>query len=413
MRTTGTTKVEDKIYSVNQMKSLATWKINKSLESMAFNMKILVYQTAPDLMDILDVNNNKIFLEPLLFGYFNNLESKKNISITQVLYGYIKENKRPPSIKIFFDQNSAYLPNLGTIKLLNDKKTETANLIYENSQFRITGVEGESLSFYLHPLLLIDGFEIIMVKHSFFDKYFHQLSSQVDFDLLEIEKITNFQINNVKRAISLIEKYCPEFYRIAKLTNFKMLLFDYPSINSFATKDLFGMIFLSSSYINTISSYIDDLVHQWAHNILNALIFDLSKYFKIDVERTPIAPYSNIVNDHRDIYGTFHGLFTVAQRTSCFKAIYFNEKELNLDERQELIARYCDQQRRFRNSLQNLPIEKIYTKKGMVLYYELDQMAFNCLEVIDDLLQKADFSNQVSRFSYVRFCENNNFLNII
>ena len=408
----GTEKIMDEPFlAIAQMHSIKAGKVKKGLQEAAHNNKILVYKTDPDLIELLDINNDRIFLEPLLFGYFNNLESDRKISLAQILYGYIKSHQRPSELKILFTKNRAYLPNLGTIELSTTKNIEIATLLHTEGTYQLVNEDNENIAFQLSKIAKAGEFEIIKNNHPFFYKFFKQANPEVDLPVIEgvdTDRIATALISHVERAIEIIKSNCPVFYQIAALANSKILLFDCEQINSFATKSLQGLVFLSSSYQSSgVSFYIDDLIHQWSHNILNILVFDSPAYFKVDIERLPFAPYSTDPNEKRDIFNTFHGLLTTSLRAGCFREIVLKDNNLCVDERQELMARYIDQDRRYKNGLKSIPLKELFTSKGCQLFHELDQLAFNCLGEIREQIERADFSNQVSRFSFTKFCEIN------
>src|SRR4051812_46967500 len=78
-------------------------------------IKLLIYKENPSLLEKVDFEDDNIFLEPLLFAYFNG--KKDNLfapeMLTEIMQGYFfkKENVL---LKASFDKNGiAFLPNLG------------------------------------------------------------------------------------------------------------------------------------------------------------------------------------------------------------------------------------------------------------------------------------------------------------
>ena len=62
-------------------------------DSISETTKILVYKENPKLFQKLDFENENIFLEPLLFTYFNP-NSDHSFSLEQILFGYIEDSKK-------------------------------------------------------------------------------------------------------------------------------------------------------------------------------------------------------------------------------------------------------------------------------------------------------------------------------
>ena len=110
-------------------------------------IKILVYKENPSLIEKIDFDNDNIFLEPLLFAYFNS--KKDNLFTTQILteiiQGYFVA-KEPLLTQESINKNGiAYIPNLGYF----DKNKER-----------------------IEDILKIDNFEIIKEIHPTLENYF-------------------------------------------------------------------------------------------------------------------------------------------------------------------------------------------------------------------------------------------------
>jgi hypothetical protein len=81
-------------------------------------VKGMVKSLAPNVFDLLDVDNQDVFLEPLLFAYLNeNAHSAARNSqypIEQILFGYITEERRPQHISVLSDNDGiVYVPLVG------------------------------------------------------------------------------------------------------------------------------------------------------------------------------------------------------------------------------------------------------------------------------------------------------------
>ena len=93
-------------------------QINKSQHEIINVIKLLLYKKDMNLMEKVDINNDKVFLEPLLFSYFNNKKEKSFSKelLSEILQGYFLE-KKPIRVKHSFNRNGiAYIPNIGYFK---------------------------------------------------------------------------------------------------------------------------------------------------------------------------------------------------------------------------------------------------------------------------------------------------------
>jgi hypothetical protein len=83
--------------------------------SIINTIKLLIYKENPPLLDKIDFEDDNIFLEPLLFAYFNR--KKDNLFPTELLYeimqGYVVKKESFLLTESFNKAGVAYVPNLG------------------------------------------------------------------------------------------------------------------------------------------------------------------------------------------------------------------------------------------------------------------------------------------------------------
>jgi hypothetical protein len=96
--------------------SLVAEKMEGGQGILADAIKTLIFQRNPDFFERLDFNNDFIFLEPLLFAWFND-PAPVHVSLEQLLIGYIADEKKPNELQVHSDENGIiYLPNMGYLK---------------------------------------------------------------------------------------------------------------------------------------------------------------------------------------------------------------------------------------------------------------------------------------------------------
>jgi hypothetical protein len=379
-------------------------RLQQKVKELAYTMKLLTYRTCPTLVEQLDINEDRIFLDPLLFAYFNNPVTCYLPTIEQLLYGYLHPTKRLMPIPIVFDPHQiTYVSNIGYFVVRAALKMEPYFLQQVDNQYIIKSKSGEPIAFDFLPPLYAEGFEVFRFNHPLAFHFLEQLSEHpLKYAQIEVNEITDLKLETVQSVIRILQERFPDFYKNVKDTNFRFMIFNHEPINSFVIKRFHGAIFMNANPKSSAAFFIDDLVHQWSHNILNTFITHLPDYFKLDVENEIMAQHTGQSYDDRTIYGAFHGLFTVAQRVACFRNLY-KCNHLEVAEQKEVLARFCDQQRRFNTGLEQLNLDAVYTSKGKQLYRHLVKMTEDGLQEIAPLLSKVHFSNQVSRFSYEKF----------
>jgi len=343
-------------------------------------IKILLYKEDSKVLENLDFDNDNIFLEPLLFSYFNAKADNLSLEINleEILQGYFIE-KEPIKIENSYNKNDiAYIPEVGYFK--KGQKTP-----YE-------------------PILKIGDFEILKEVHPTQEIYFvetykgHTTNSNPTYN-----SIWAAHYKELDRAIGIIKKYLPDYYGQLKFANKKIFLHDNPKIINFTSKETLGMLYFYVIGNNNIVYYIEELIHQGSHNYLHYIVHDRKQYFKIDVDHTIMRDLTKKQWDYRSVFSAFHGLFTVTQRVVYFDKL-LDQNVFTGREKHELLGRLADQFPRFRTGLQFLDLTKVYTDKGANFYRDLDKKCASILKKYEKLKDEFDLSNRDVDFRYNDFC---------
>ena len=378
---------------------------------LAEKIKILVYNEDPELFGLLDFNDDSIFLEPFLFGYFTSPKVRE-VTLRQLLFGYLPDKRKFDATPVFADKKGViYLPNVGYV--CTALSNEQAMLRYDKAgnDIRIEQKD-QKIAHTLTYLLTLDGttFEVLLNDHPFFADYLAEWNDDLkDFEEIsaeaEIEETSLQFLSQIKEALSILRQLCPEQFEQYLACTQKIVIFNNPKIRNFAVRNMHGCIFISARQGQSPIFFLEEIVHQCSHNAFNAITFDLSKHFLVDPE-TPLIQYSQVHGEFRSIYSALHGLYTVATRLEVF------DHCINLTSgliRHEVIGRFADLRRRFRNGLEKLPLNEIFTSHGRCTYQLLDQY---CAEIFDKrhyLIDKFNYSNQKSGFDFQKFCELNRY----
>ena len=117
-------------------------------------LQILLYKENPSLLEKINFEDDNIFLEPLLFAYFNskkdNLFSKD--LLTEIMQGYFVKKEPLLLNESFNNDEIAYLPNLGYFDKQNNK---------------------------VDDILKIDAFEILKHKHPLLESIFMSFTKTI------------------------------------------------------------------------------------------------------------------------------------------------------------------------------------------------------------------------------------------
>ncbi len=358
---------------------------NNQKEIIINSIKILIYKEFRKAFDKIDFENDDIYLEPLLFSYFNS--KKDNLfpkeTITEILQGYYIQ-KEKHKIKYSFNRNEiAYIPQVGYFK------------------------KGEEA---IDEYILDNGdFEVIKEVHPTQEKYFVEFyKGHIVNQSPKHNSVWKSSYQELFNAIDIIKKYIPDFYKELVFANKKIYLHDNPKILNFTTIETLGMLYFYVIGDNNLIYFIEELIHQGSHNYLYYVVHNRKDYFKIDVDNSIMRDFTKQQWDYRTIYGAFHGLFTVTQRVVYFDKLLV-QKMFSGREKHELLGRFADQFSRFRTGLELLDFDKVYTKKGIELYNELDTKCESILEKYGMLKNEFDLSNRDLDFRYEDFCKLNSY----
>lgn len=342
-------------------------------------IKLLIYKENPSLLEKVDFEDDNIFLEPLLFAYFNS--KKENLVatelLTEIMQGYFVEKEHLQIEHSYNKEGIAYIPNIG----------------YYNSQKE-----------KIEDILKVENLEILKECPSVLDKYFVEFyKGHIVNPKPKHTSVWQNAYQELEKALLTIKVHLPHFYEELIFANKRIYMHDNPKILNFASVETLGMLYFYVLGSNNLIYYIEELIHQGSHNYLYYTVHNKKEYFKIDVENIIMRDLTKQDWDYRNVYGAFHGLFTVTQRVECFD-ILLSKNVFSGREKHELLGRLADQFSRFRTGLELLNLEEVYTSKGIEYYNELDQKCINILNKYKKLEQEFDLSNRDLDFRYNDFC---------
>jgi hypothetical protein len=377
--------------------------------AIADTMKALVYNQAPELFAVLDFERDDIFLEPLLFAYFNHANRDQCATLPQLLFGYLDSCARPDHIPVVSAGDGIiYMPQIGYFK------TAIANarldLVYDNGVFRFEHA-GQTVAYTFEERLMVaDGqLEVYRHNHPLFAPYYIPYNRWVK-DLpavaVDVETAVKRHLPRLERAFAILKQYCLPFYDEMLATNRSVTLFHHSAVNCFVTLAIHGAIFLTTIRDNDEVFFVEELMHQCSHNAFNAVLFDKASYFKIDVEHEILGEHLNKKNETRSLYSAIHGLYTVVKRYEGF-AVLYTEDIFRGRQKHEFLGRIGDLKKRLHTGLDDLDFDKVYTPKGFEMFQLLRQTGDEMAKRFQGLDGVFDFSNQPDEFSYAKFAELN------
>jgi hypothetical protein len=384
---------------------------------LADAIKTLVYQNSPDYFELLDFNNDFIFLEPLLFAWFNQ-PTKGSLPLEQLLIGYIEENIRPKKTAVHTDkQGILYIPSIGYFK--TSVPDTDLTLIWDpaSRSFSLTSPKGP-VPFSFEPLLFIPNsrIEILLYDHPLHQPIFSG-SQQSIMDMEEngargaeppeVETITRFQIGNLKQAWNTLAVACPYQFNDISAVARRVVIFSCSSLWSFATVSAHGTAFFSCTPADGELFFIAELAHQFGHNVLNASLADKEDYFKVNPDEIFVSSWTGNMKDGRNLFSAFHGLYTTTKVAEALDACLTKDVFPKDIDKHELIGRIADNKRRYKTGLEKADHSKLLTEAGMEMYREMDNLCGSIYEERKELIANLKVSNQPFVFNYPQYVSEN------
>ena len=357
--------------------------------------RLLIYKENPNLLKKIDFENDTVFLEPLLFAYFN---SKKNnffseTMLIEILQGYFIQKKTLLLKESFSKYGIAYVPNLGYF----DKKNNMIDNVFI--------IENTTIELIKHP--------IVHLKTIFKD--FNE--NVINESKIEISKVLSDKYEKqLTNAFQYIKTSNKEYFELIEQCCKKIVLFitDPKNTNSFATINAHGIAFFNvyqEDYDEVF--FIDDIAHQTGHIIMTSVLFERKNYFKID-ENLNVGLLTNKKSEYRSFYILFHALYTYYTSILCLDSCIDNSC-LNTRQIHEAHGRIGFYLRKYKSDLERFEkieikhkgIENILTYEGIEIFNMIKSLFIKMSQKHLELVKKMNYNNQPYNFTYSNFLELN------
>ncbi|MCL9804905.1 hypothetical protein NAT51_05200 [Flavobacterium amniphilum] len=375
------------------------------------NFKILLYKQNERVFEILDFENNLIYNEPTLSSFFNT-EVNECQSIESILYGYSKGNIQ---IELFTDEfGRVYLPNVGWF--LTTFQNES--LIFDKQTFTLK--KGDTnINFDFEKPALIENTKIEIYKYSLpllKQCYINVKKEQIN---VEIEDITKRHLKNLTKAYHIIKENIPTQFELIEKYAPKCVIFNVDTYqrNSFASNKALGVGFYNAyqeDYDEVF--FVDDIAHQTGHAIFNSMIYEDSRFFKVDKNFTleTLTMPDGSLTEKRSLLVLFHALYTYYSSFLCLDSCLENNV-FNTRQKHEALGRIafyinkcCRDLLLFDNPIHlDTKANQYFTEEGIIIYNELKNKWKEMHQKWFEKVKNFDLSNQPYNFTFSEFIELN------
>lgn len=362
------------------------------------SLKMLLYQRHENIFERINFEDDRIYLEPLLFAY---IMQKENYWLDSIIYGY--ENNPKPKIQVFTNNTGTiYIPQVGYFHTKEINKE--LFLEAKNNLFFIFNNDRTEISYNFEPICYIDeSIEIVRCQHPLLEKIF--LDNHDKIVEVEIEKTYTKHLDHANKAIQLIKQNSPIYFDLIKKTIKKIMIFD-GEPNSFANIQAHNMIFLNAHDENDEVFFLDHILHESAHVVFNTLTYNSKlSLFKHPFD-TKFSEITGDVNEHGDLYSRFHGLFTFIIINACLETV-IDKNILIGRHNEEVVGRFSLNMKRFNTGISMFNIPNLLAEEGQDWYKIFVNTFHQIYERKNKLINSIDVSNQPYVFSFKQFKQAN------
>ena len=368
---------------------------NKQNE-LANVVRILIYKESPEILTKVNLDDDDIFLEPLLFAYFNRDQISylfPDTMLDELMQGFFI-NREIHIKSLYNHQNIAYLPNIGYFK--KDKCTPFSSL------YKILGTDIEVIP---HEVLLLRN-------------VVHIVSSQnpiKEGSLLMSNELFEENIKSLTNGVNFLKNNNNQYFSLIQLCLKKCIFFKIKNTigKSFASIKANGIIYFNLyEDIHDEVYFIDNLGFLSGKIIFTTLLHAPENIFKFS-HRTKIRDIIN-TEDSRNIYTLFSNLFSYSTAHQCLNSCA-NLDSLTNQQKNEIILRLALYKKKYELDFEKFEsiikqysgIENIFFSDGILIFSYLQDNFINLIEYSLIKSSNFDYSNVNYKMTFIEFEKNN------
>ncbi len=387
------------------------------------NMKILLYRLIPEYFELLDFDDEDIFLEPLLFAYFH-LEINDIDVLKQIMYGSIASADRPKELTVKSNRyGNIYMPRLGWVtNVEKGKKFKLENI--DNKYY----LDGNSIE--VEPIHIGNKLGIEVVKHpiEMMDDRFYDASKNI-IDVNVEDAFTAF-VDTFDNSINYIHDNVGWLAALIKKSCFKSVIFDDysdPIESKFCKRNSFASLRVKCISFHNVYQpwynevfFLDDISHQMGHVIFTLLTNNTSRFYKVDPKailksNSEYGKRIDLIED-RNYEVIFHALYTYFLTLNILDAA-LESNHFNDDQVAEIKGRIAFYMRKctldfelFEDFDKSEIAERIYTPEGLYIYMNMKQTFALIYKKYQSIATVYNFDNQSYNYNHKKFLEVNSTL---
>jgi hypothetical protein len=388
--------------TVDAFRQILAEDLQFGYENFADHIKARLYSVDKSLFENIDFDVDDNFLDPFLVLKLN-YDPFPQYGYQQLLDGYTKT--RGFAVNAYFDEAGiAYFPNIGYYH--STVRNRSVTMIHENGKTVLIDF-GEKIDCTFTPFFVVPDTRIELIQ---FSNPLLRQKLGIEDEAANSEFIQPFRKHHaaVLRAMECIKRNNPWYYTYLLQTLKKIVLFENASIRSFTAINTLGIDYIKVSDEKSDIYFVEELIHQTAHNIFYFMTIDMNEYFSVDVKKEFIKNYNKNEDDGRTIYSAVHGVVSLINITSTFTFL-FEDELISGKLRHELCGRFSDNLKRLGRGLNDINHKEIFTNHG---WQFIESIRVYYKSIVDNYQKTADqfdTSNQPYDFDYALFEQLNPF----
>ncbi|MBC8754316.1 hypothetical protein H2O64_06510 [Kordia sp. YSTF-M3] len=367
--------------------------------ALANVVRILIYKEDESMLTRIDLDDDQIFLEPLLMAYFNKIQTEKSFPegmLSELMQGYLLEKGEIKASALCNEDGIAYIPTLGYYK------------------------KGETTPF--ENLHIIPDTTIEVIKHEvpLLRNVIHIVSKRAPFEEEELEtgaKLFEHNIKPLTNAIKHLKTEVSDYFSLAEMCLKKCIFYRIKvrPTSSFATINANGCLYIAIQENKDVEDeveFIDVLGHYTGKILFTTLLHKQEEIFKIN-HRTRTTDIVE-TEDHRNLYTLYSNIFTNITACICLEsclnsgafsdiqkqdakvrmALYLKKYEVDIKKLEAVIAHFSG-------------LENVFVADGVEIYNFMVNHAERISKNRAETLKGFDFSSFHYRMHYDEFSKIN------
>lgn len=384
------------------------------------NMRILLYRLIPEYFELLDFDDEDIFLEPLLFAYFH-LQINDTDILKQIMYGSIEPADRPKHLTVKADKHgNIYLPRIGWIK--NVEKGKKFKLENINDEYYLDGNNIEVEPLHINNKL---GIEVLKYPLEMLDDRYYDAAKNI-IDVKVTEAFNDF-VDTFDNTLDYIADNAGWLAALLKKSCFKSVIFDDytdPVESKFCKRNSFASLRVKCISFHNVYQpwynevfFLDDISHQMGHVIFTLLTNNKSRFYRVDPEtifksNSEYGKRIDLIED-RNYEVIFHALYTYFLTLNILDAAlesndFSDDKVAEIKGRIAFYMRKCSLDFELFEDFDKHEIaQQIYTPEGFYIYMSMKQTFALIYKKYESIATIYNFNNQSYNYNHRKFLEVN------